>query len=142
MTQALDRIKGPFTMGGPISGYEFKRPFDWIHEGLLGYIHGWADETVDYQGQPARRMICMLKWFDELAQRQYKEEARWPKRTPDGRTIVLAMDVFLDDLKDLGMLGYETRNVELLEVYKYYWPGDPGYDIYVSSLDDLNRHPA
>lgn len=142
MTQALDRIKGPFTMGGPMSGYDFKRPFDWIHEGLLGYIHGWADETVNYRGQPARRMICMLKWFDELAQRQYKEEARWPKRRHDGRTIVLAMDAFLDDLEDLGMLGYETRNVECLEVYKYYWPGDPGYDSYVSSLDDLNKHPA
>lgn len=142
MTQALDRIKGPFTTGGPMSGDELKRPFNWIHEGLLGYIHGWAEGIVYHQGQPARRMIYMLKWFDELAQQQYKEEARWPKRTRDGQTILLAMDAFLDDLEDLGMLGYETRNVEFSEVYKYYWPGDPGYGNYINNLDNLNRHRA
>ncbi|KAK6067273.1 hypothetical protein SCUP515_10245 [Seiridium cupressi] len=138
-TQALDRIGGPENFGGPMSGHEIAHPLSSPYEGLLGKHHGWADGIVEYQGQPTRRMIYIFKWLDELAQQRYRQEAKIKKRTRDGRTLWDAMDVFLDDLEDLGMLGYETRNAKFLDVLGFYLPSDPGYAKGVNDSDTLRR---
>lgn len=125
--QALDRIKGPQQWEKPMSGEEIQHPLKFPGEGLLFRHRGWADGAVEYQGQPARRMIYILYWLDKLAQQRYKQEEKSKKRTRDGRTLWNAMEGFFDDLEDLGMLGYETQSTQFLDISGVYFPGDPGY---------------
>ncbi|KAH8205568.1 hypothetical protein TruAng_000274 [Truncatella angustata] len=128
VTNSLNRVKWPETWGGPMSGYTIEHPLRTPWEGLLRKEHGWADGIVEYRGQPARRMIYIFKWLDELAQQRYKQEARGAdRRACDGRIISGYMDAFLDELEELGMLGYESQNVDFFEISEHYFLGDPGY---------------
>lgn len=130
---AIEALEGP-SMRGPID----MSPGHQMHEdpgpcgGFLGRDHGWAyspqdgareDATavkadVEYAGQRARRLVYFFRWHDEDAQARYKREMCWSSRD---RTMVAsnAMDVFLHDLEELGMLGYETQQGRFVEVTKY-----------------------
>lgn len=140
--QALDRIQGPHHLGGPMSGQEIQHPLSYPSEGLLARHHGWADGVVEYQGKPARRMVYIFKWLDQLAQRRYREEETFLKRTRDGRTLENATEVFVDDLEELGMLGSESKTTNFLEILGFYLPNDPGYIQGVNDFATFRQQPC
>lgn len=131
----IQAIQGP-EMRGPIN-FNQLTPDTEMEDGAnpcggyLGNCHGWAysddgvrDDVnavrvdVEYAGQRARRLVYFFHWRDEEAQAQYKREMCWTSRD---RTMVgcNAMEVFLHDLEQVGMLGYETQQGRILEVTKY-----------------------
>ncbi|CAG8971848.1 hypothetical protein HYALB_00001959 [Hymenoscyphus albidus] len=57
----------------------------------IGYggTSGWADGTVQHQKQPARRLIYIFKWLDELAQQRFRPEVTIKR---PGRTAANAME--------------------------------------------------
>lgn len=88
-------------------------PHEMVSMGALARSHGWADGQVRYQGRPARRMIYIAGWKDEEAQQKYYDEVVWPTHTTDGRKMISAMDSFMYELEDQGMLGFERQNFRL-----------------------------
>lgn len=90
-------------------------PRDWIKGTPVAVArhHGWADGEVQYKGQPARRMIYIFRWKDEEMQQKYLDKMMWASHTRDGRKLIKAMDSFVYELEDQGMLGFETRNFRL-----------------------------
>lgn len=118
-TQALERISGPQFWGGTMSGEpRIQHPLTFPGQALIGEHHGWAEGLVEYQGQRARRMVYILKWLDALGQQQYKQH-EVKQRTRDGRILRNEMEIFFNDLEELGMLGYETQNTQFLEIGRY-----------------------
>lgn len=92
------------------------RTVEWIDTpstGALASSHGWADGEAQYQGKLSRRMIYILQWKDEEVQRKYLNEIMCPSHTRNGRKLIMAMDSFVYELEDQGMLGFETQNFRL-----------------------------
>lgn len=88
-------------------------PRGWTQKPSLGALarcHKWADGEGQYQNKLARRMIYNFRWKDEEVQRKYRDEIMWPSHTRDGRKLFKAMDSFVYELEDQGMLGFETQN--------------------------------
>lgn len=88
-------------------------------DGLITSIHGWIEGEAEYQGQVTKRLVCFLHWQSEEAERLYKEGQKWYKKTRDGRELRLAIDIFVDDLKECGMLGFETRHCRFEEIDEF-----------------------
>lgn len=107
---SLEELRGPPHWTGEAeleaTGDRAKLPM----AGCLSRNHGWMKKKVEYCGQAARRLIYILKFEDEDAERHYKENAR------GGRRI---MEQLLEDLEKLGMLGYVSQHVRFLEVLDY-----------------------
>jgi len=119
-------------LGAIMSGYEIRHPLENPYEGLHSTVHGWADGIVEYRGQPARRMIYFFQWLDELAQQIFKQEAVIKR---PGWTIGTSMELFLIDLEEQGMLGYETQNIRFRDVLGFYQETDSGYIKGVNDFD-------
>lgn len=114
--RVIERIEGPAHLGRNPSGQE--DPQTWVFDGFLSRHRGWADGEVSYRAQPARRMVYFFHWLNNEIQQRYKQEVRWATR--DGRLVGHdAMEVFIYDLEEQGMLGYETHNARFLEVTPY-----------------------
>ncbi|ROV87507.1 hypothetical protein VPNG_10387 [Cytospora leucostoma] len=93
-------------------------PQTWVFDGFLSRHRGWAEGEVNYKGQPAQRMVYFFHWMNNEIQQRYKQEVRWA--TSDGRLVGRdAMKVFIYDLEEQGMLGYENHNSRFLEVTPY-----------------------
>ncbi|CAG8960673.1 hypothetical protein HYFRA_00013441 [Hymenoscyphus fraxineus] len=102
--------------GAQDSGPQKMHPLDHPYEGLLDGTSGWADGIVEYQKQPARRLIYIFEWLDELAQQRFRQELAIKR---PGRTPTKIMEVFVADLEEMGMLGIENRNIHFLDVRGY-----------------------
>ncbi|KAJ5699216.1 hypothetical protein N7536_002229 [Penicillium majusculum] len=76
----------------------------------------WKEGTCEYQGQTARRFVYFIKFVNEEGERIYKEKVRYD---PGGRTPLDIMSYFFGQLEDLGMIGYEPRHVEFVEIVHY-----------------------
>ncbi|KAK2824770.1 hypothetical protein FQN49_007494, partial [Arthroderma sp. PD_2] len=80
---------------------------------------GWIEGVVEFKGQACVRFVYFALWMYPDSPKLYKESQRWlPKVCRDGRTLNMAMEVFLDDLKDCGMPGHESV-VGRLEVFQF-----------------------
>lgn len=86
------------------------------YDGLVSCHHGWALGAADYRGQPVLRMVYIMRWEDEEKRHVYRNQAVWKKWTVNGRVLDLAMDSFLDDLQELGMLGFESQTCQLQQL--------------------------
>ncbi|KAJ5531580.1 hypothetical protein N7527_004973 [Penicillium freii] len=76
----------------------------------------WKEGSCEYQGQTARRFAYFIKFVNEEGERIYKEKVRYD---PGGRTPLDIMSYFFGQLEDLGMIGYEPRHVEFVEIVHY-----------------------
>ena len=76
----------------------------------------WKEGTCEYQGQTARRFVYFIKFVNKEGERIYKEKVRYD---PGGRTPLDIMSYFFGRLEDLGMIGYEPRHVEFVEIVHY-----------------------
>lgn len=103
--RTIEWIDAPFEMSRGWS----KSPFI----GALARSHGWAEGEVECQGKPARRMVYIFRWKDEEAQQTYYNEVMWATHTRDGRKLIRAMDSFVYELEEQGMLGFEKQNFRL-----------------------------
>ncbi|GAQ47338.1 hypothetical protein AKAW_00172 [Aspergillus niger] len=76
----------------------------------------WIEGTCEYQRQTARRLAYFIEFADEEGERIYKEKVSY---NPRGRPSWDVMVNFFEELKDLGMIGYQSRHVEFVEVVHY-----------------------
>ncbi|PTB36098.1 hypothetical protein M441DRAFT_203185 [Trichoderma asperellum CBS 433.97] len=83
---------------------------------LKSQIPLWIKGTCEYQGQTARRLALFIVFTDEEGERLFKEKVKYNRR---GRPPWDVMMNFFDELKDLGMIGYESLHVEFMEVVHY-----------------------
>lgn len=111
---------GPEDNAGPCEGYiGSSRGWAYAENGVHGAANAArADVACEYAGQPARRLVYFLHWQDEESQALYKLDMHWSSMD---RTMIgcNAMDVFVHDLEEVGMLGYEAQEGRILEVTKY-----------------------
>lgn len=70
--------------------------------------YGWAEGEVDYNGQRCIRFVTIIEWMYPDSSELYKDIQRcFPKRSHrDGRELKLAIEVFLDDMEECGMVGH------------------------------------
>lgn len=81
-----------------------------VFNGALSRRRGWAEgEEVEFRGQAAHRMVYIFRWESKQAKERYHSEVLWPTRTRDGRALLKAMDSFIYELENQGMLGFETQ---------------------------------
>ncbi|KAL6884486.1 hypothetical protein GGI43DRAFT_426750 [Trichoderma evansii] len=83
---------------------------------LKSQIPVWIEGTCEFQGQIARRLALFLAFTDEEGERFFKEKVRYNRR---GRPPWDVMKNLFNELKDLGMIGYESLHVEFVEVVHY-----------------------
>ena len=91
-------------------------PAEYPSAALKSQTPAWIEGTCEYQRQTARRLAYFITFADEEGERIYKEKVRY---NPRGRPPWDVMVYFFDELKDLGMIGYESRHVEFVEVVHY-----------------------
>lgn len=84
---------------------------------ITDQIPGWMEGEVEYRGQRCRRAAWFMRWKSREAEELYKTAVKTQDRCITTVTrgkkrqvpeIKLAVDVFIDDMKSHGMLGYET----------------------------------
>lgn len=91
-------------------------PAEYPSAALKSQIPAWIEGTCEYQRQTARRLAYFIEFANEEGERIYKEKVRY---NPRGRPPWDVMVNFFDELKDLGMIGYESLHVEFVEVVHY-----------------------
>ena len=77
---------------------------------LKGQHYGWAEGEVDYNGQRCIRFVTIIEWMYPDSSELYKEFQWWfPKRSHrDGRELKLAIQVFMGDMEECGMVGHSS----------------------------------
>lgn len=63
-------------------------------------------------------MIFVLRWEDEAGWEAYRRHAAWKKRKA-GVTMELAMESFVDDLEELGMVRLESQTIQLQQIGRW-----------------------
>lgn len=85
------------------------------YDGLAACHHGWVlGGPVAYGHSAALRMVYVLRWEDEEARKIYTRHAIWNKQ--------LAMESFVDDLAECGMMGCESRTFQLQQISRWSGP--------------------
>lgn len=125
----VDTIKGPQYFAtlscrdAPEGSREAERsPYD----GLVSCHHGWAllppagggAGTTTTTSSPPQAMIFVLWWEDEAGREAYRRQAAWKKRKA-GVTMELAMESFVDDLEELGMVRLESQTFQLQQIGRW-----------------------
>lgn len=109
---------------------------------LKSQLPAWIEGTCEYQRQTAMRWAYFIKFTDEEGERIYKEKVRNNTR---GRPPWDVMVNFFGELKDLGMIGYESLHVEFVEVVHYvpenYVP-EPAQPLSPEAMKYLDSLPA
>ncbi|GFF24188.1 hypothetical protein IFM61606_09057 [Aspergillus udagawae] len=117
-------------------------PAEYPSAAVKSQIPAWIEGTCEYQRQTARRLAYFIEFADEKGERIYKEKVRY---NPRGRPPWDVMVNFFAELKDLGMIGYESLHVEFVEVVHYvpenYVP-EPPRPISPEAMKHLDGLPA
>lgn len=85
--------------------------------GILSQSVAWICGEVNYQGVRCQRVAWLMEWKSKEAEELYKTTVRWVKEE-EGRSNKpqLALNMFIDDLKSLGMVGYETWHTQFEDI--------------------------
>ncbi|GIJ83617.1 hypothetical protein Asppvi_002442 [Aspergillus pseudoviridinutans] len=117
-------------------------PAEYPSAALKSQSPAWIEGTCEYQRQTARRLAYFIEFANEEGERIYKEKVRY---NPRGRPPWDVMVNFFDELKDLGMIGYQSLHVEFVEVVHYvpenYVP-EPPRPISPEAMKRLDGLPA
>ena len=77
---------------------------------------GWVEETLEWKGQPVRAFLFLFEWLSEEGERIWKQEERDVIRHADDKELPLGIDSFFQDLKELGMLGFESGHGNFVKI--------------------------
>ncbi|KAJ5168473.1 uncharacterized protein N7482_004067 [Penicillium canariense] len=77
--------------------------------GILSHNIAWLSGEINYQGVQCQRLAWFMEWRSKEAEELYKTTVRWV-REDEGKYSKpqLTLNMFIDDLKSLGMVGHET----------------------------------
>ncbi|QMW36975.1 hypothetical protein G4B11_000211 [Aspergillus flavus] len=77
--------------------------------GILSQNVAWLSGEIIYQGVQCQRLAWFMEWKSKEAEELYKTTVRWVREN-EGKSMKphLTLDMFIDDLKSLGMVGHET----------------------------------
>ncbi|CVK84283.1 uncharacterized protein FPRN_01897 [Fusarium proliferatum] len=74
-------------------------------------MFGWIDGQREWNGESAIASVWTHKWKNQELEQKYKTTEKRRVSGNDGRSYMLAVDVFQDDLKSLGAIGWESVHV-------------------------------
>ncbi|SCV33562.1 uncharacterized protein FFB14_04577 [Fusarium fujikuroi] len=74
-------------------------------------MFGWIDGQREWNGESAIASVWTHKWKNQELEQKYKTTEKRRVSDNDERSYMLAVDVFQDDLKSLGAIGWESVHV-------------------------------
>ncbi|KAJ5124944.1 uncharacterized protein N7515_008769 [Penicillium bovifimosum] len=85
--------------------------------GILSQSIAWLSGEIHYQGVQCQRLAWFMEWRSKEAEELYKTTVRWV-RGEKGKHCKpeLTLNMFIDDLKSLGMVGYETWHAHFEDI--------------------------
>jgi hypothetical protein len=85
--------------------------------GILSQKIAWLSGEVTYQEVQCQRLAWFMEWRSKEAEELYKTKAQWDwEGEGKHRKPKLLLNTFIDDLKRLGMIGYEAWHAQFVEV--------------------------
>lgn len=85
--------------------------------GILSQKIAWLSREVIYQGVQCQRLAWFMEWRSKEAEELYKTKAQWDwEGEGKSRKPKLLLNTFIDDLKSLGMIGYEARHAQFVGI--------------------------
>ncbi|KAG4293566.1 hypothetical protein FPRO06_00151 [Fusarium proliferatum] len=94
-------------------------------------MFGWIDGQREWNGESAIVIVWTHKWKNQELEQKYKTTEKRRVSDNDGRSYVLAVDVFQDDLKSLGAIGWEPDG----EVSTAGTPTETGFQLSKTKLN-------
>ncbi|CAP81005.1 hypothetical protein PCH_Pc12g13780 [Penicillium rubens Wisconsin 54-1255] len=85
--------------------------------GILSHNIAWLSGKINNQGVQCQRLAWFMEWKSKEAEELYKTTVRWV-REDKGKSCKpqLTLSMFIDDLKSLGMVGYETWHAHFEDI--------------------------
>ncbi|KAF3389629.1 hypothetical protein F1880_003949 [Penicillium rolfsii] len=87
--------------------------------GIVSQDIAWLSGETNYQGVQCQRLVWFMEWKSKEAEELYKSTVRWVRETEGNgksRKLQLTFDMFIEDLKSLGMVGYETWHAHFEDI--------------------------
>jgi hypothetical protein len=77
--------------------------------GIVSQDIAWLSGEINYHGVQCQRLVWFMKWKSKEAEELYKTTVRWVAGH-EGKSskVQLTINIFIDDLKSIAMVGYET----------------------------------
>jgi len=84
-------------------------------EQLMDREKGWVEENLEWKGDIVKGFMFLFEWRSEEGEKTWKEEEHDVIRKV-GDKLPLAMDSFFRDMKELGMVGFESAHGDFFEI--------------------------
>lgn len=90
---------------------------DWTGDQLLlGTNRGWVEEEMIWEGKAVKAYLFLFRWCSPNAERVFKEEEKWDRNDQKNVEPSLAMDCFFEEMKEIGMVGFESAHGEFIQL--------------------------
>lgn len=85
--------------------------------GIVSQDIAWLSGEINRQGVQCQRLVWFMKWKSKEAEELYKTTVRWVAghECKSGKPR-LTLNIFIDELKSLGMVGYETWHAHFEDI--------------------------
>lgn len=80
--------------------------------GILRQTITGISGTVEYQGIRCQRIVWFMEWKSKEAEELYKRSVRWVREDSGKGEPQLTLNMFIEDLKSLGMVRCETWHAQ------------------------------
>ncbi|MCJ1248163.1 hypothetical protein MMC30_005380 [Trapelia coarctata] len=77
---------------------------------------GWVEEKLMWEGKRVRGLRVLWMWSSEEGERLWKQEERGGKRHATDKELPLAIDLFFQDMRECGMLGFESYHGGFIQI--------------------------